>query len=226
MIGPAAGYEHPVAWVRARQIACTCAVPSCVIASVSSACATVRRLSRLTAHPIGMPSAGPNSTSLSVPRIVRVTSATPLRSRGSASFAGENYDGATAFLLKLKPADRAAGYHASSRIASRAFCSAQASCAGSAFSARAQCCRRSRGLCLVVGTRRVRVPRPRVRHPQDHVARGVDQARPARPHLAGQPRRRARLFRRRPHQARPPGGAACLASSLPPSTLAAGGGSR
>ena len=48
-----------------------------------------------------------------------------------------------AFFLKLKPADRATGYHGSSRIASRAFCSAQASCAGSAFSARAQSCRAS-----------------------------------------------------------------------------------
>ena len=40
---------------------------------------------------------------------------------------------------------------------------------------------------------RVRAPRPGVRDAQDHVARGRDQARPARRDRARQPRRRARL---------------------------------
>jgi hypothetical protein len=70
----------------------------------------------------GHPSAGPSWTSESIPRMVRVTSATTtLRSRGERLVAGEDHDGSAAFVLVLEPDDLAASYQGSSRIASRAF---------------------------------------------------------------------------------------------------------
>jgi hypothetical protein len=76
--------------------------------------------------------------------MVRVTSATTtLRSRGSA-VAREDNDRAASFQLQLEPSDLAGGYQGPSRIASRAFVSAQASSVAAVFSRAAHCSSSSR----------------------------------------------------------------------------------
>ena len=78
--------QQPVARISALQTWLIFASSRRVMDSTSSARGTVRRLSSVTAHSTGMPSAGPSCTSDGIPRTVRVTKATvTLRRPGMAS---------------------------------------------------------------------------------------------------------------------------------------------
>jgi hypothetical protein len=72
--------SHQILRSRAKMIAFPKVVifvaGSVVIRYLSLDLGMVRRLSRFTAHSVGMPSSCPSSTSTGIPRIVRVTMAT------------------------------------------------------------------------------------------------------------------------------------------------------
>lgn len=120
--------QQPVATASARQIAFMRVGSSWVIGSVRSACGTVRRLSKLTAHSTGSPSCGPSfDLAVDPSNRARDQCDDDVPKPWDRLVAGEHEDRTAAFLLKLEPDDVAARYHRSSRTASRALASAQAS---------------------------------------------------------------------------------------------------
>ena len=85
----------------------------------------VRRLSRLITRSIGIPSVGPISTSVAMPRAGARQEYDDDVLQSRDSFVACEYDNrAAAFVLKVEPADLSAGYQGSSRIAARAFATA------------------------------------------------------------------------------------------------------